>query len=37
MIENCAHPDYRDDLREYVEEADGGHIPHDLGSSFDWE
>lgn len=37
MIENCAHPDYRDGLRGYVEEADGGHIPHDLGRRFDRE
>lgn len=38
IIENCAHPDYRKDLRSYVEEAgaEGGHIPHDLGKSFDW-
>jgi succinyl-CoA:acetate CoA-transferase len=36
LIENCTHPDFREDLREYVEKADvsGGHIPHDLDSSF---
>jgi len=34
---NCAHPDYRADLRAYVEEAAGrdGHIPHDLDRAFD--
>lgn len=38
IIENCAHPDHREKLREYVEGAEGsGHIPHDLGKSFDWE
>ena len=38
LIENCAHPDFRDALREYVEKADenGGHIPHDLETCFDW-
>jgi succinyl-CoA:acetate CoA-transferase len=41
IIENCAHPDYKDDLRRYVDEAgegdEPGHIPHDLGRSFGWE
>jgi succinyl-CoA:acetate CoA-transferase len=35
LIQNCAHPDYRDDLREYLEESESGHIPHDLSRCFD--
>ena len=35
MIENCAHPSYRDYLRRYVKEARNGHIRHDLGRSFE--
>ncbi|MEF8783694.1 MAG: acetyl-CoA hydrolase/transferase C-terminal domain-containing protein [Haloarculaceae archaeon] len=33
-----AHPDFRADLRRYVDraEAANGHIPHDLGVAFDW-
>jgi acetyl-CoA hydrolase len=30
MIENCAHPSYRDYLLKYVKDARLGHIPHDL-------
>jgi acetyl-CoA hydrolase len=30
MIENCAHPTYRDYLWKYVKNARMGHIPHDL-------
>lgn len=38
LIEQCAHPDFQPDLREYVEHAheDGGHVPHNLSSAFDW-
>ncbi|WP_332900309.1 acetyl-CoA hydrolase/transferase C-terminal domain-containing protein [Haladaptatus sp. CMSO5] len=38
LIENCAHPDYRDALREYLTQAtaDGGHIPLDTETAFDW-
>ena len=39
LIENCAHPEFREDLRDYVESADvdgRGHIPHDLERSFEW-
>ncbi|MFH2043293.1 MAG: acetyl-CoA hydrolase/transferase C-terminal domain-containing protein [Acidobacteriota bacterium] len=37
IIQNCAHPDYRDYLRNYLEEAvqtTGGHEPHLLGKAF---
>ena len=38
LVEECAHPDYRQQLREYRERAatGGGHAPHDLGRAFDW-
>lgn len=38
IIESCAHPDYREPLREYLDAAlEGeGHIPHDLSRAFDW-
>jgi len=35
IIENCAHPMYRDYLRRYVRESRNGHIPHDLGRCFE--
>ncbi len=34
VIENCAHPDYRPLLREYLAMAKGGHTPHTLQSAF---
>ena len=34
LIENCAHPAYRDALSRYVEEARMGHIRHDLQRCF---
>lgn len=37
IINNCAHPDYRPLLTEYVEAAEkkrGGHTPHDLEQAF---
>ena len=34
VIENCAHPDYRPLLREYLALAKGGHTPHTLQSAF---
>lgn len=35
LIENCAHPSYRDELRNYLESADtGGHIHHNLEEAF---
>lgn len=34
VIENCAHPDYRPLLREYLALAKGGHTPHTLKSAF---
>lgn len=38
IIENCAHPMYRDQLREYYEEAleRGGQTPHVLEKAFSW-
>ncbi|MDG5778579.1 acetyl-CoA hydrolase/transferase C-terminal domain-containing protein [Haloarculaceae archaeon H-GB2-1] len=38
LIENCAHPDFRDGLREYLDRGldRGGHIPHHLETAFDW-
>ena len=34
VIENCAHPDYRPLLREYLALAKGGHTPHTLQKAF---
>ncbi len=34
LIENCAHPDYREALRRYVERAGHAHTPHTLASVF---
>ncbi|NNV03157.1 acetyl-CoA hydrolase/transferase family protein [Brevibacillus sp. MCWH] len=38
IIENCAHPLYRDQLRDYFREAlaRGGHTPHVLEKAFSW-
>jgi succinyl-CoA:acetate CoA-transferase len=38
MIERCAHPMYRDQLRKYYEEAltRGGQTPHVLEKAFSW-
>ena len=40
IIERCAHPDYKDALREYYERAKktahGQHTPHDLETAFSW-
>jgi succinyl-CoA:acetate CoA-transferase len=39
IIENCAHPDYRDSLRDYYRKAakeSGGHIPILLDEAFSW-
>jgi succinyl-CoA:acetate CoA-transferase len=40
IIENCAHPDYKEPLREYVKlaevKANGRHTPHDLASALSW-
>jgi len=39
IIENCAHPDYRDALRDYYRRAVkkvGGHIPLLLDEAFSW-
>ena len=39
IIENCAHPDYRNELHEYyaraLKTAFGLHTPHDLKTCFD--
>jgi len=34
IIENCAHPDYRDQLREYMKIGGGHHTPHTLSKAF---
>ncbi|WP_048602076.1 acetyl-CoA hydrolase/transferase family protein [Rubeoparvulum massiliense] len=38
IIENCAHPDYRDQLRAYYDEAlqRGGQTPHVLEKALSW-
>ncbi|MFB6121921.1 MAG: acetyl-CoA hydrolase/transferase C-terminal domain-containing protein [Haloferacaceae archaeon] len=38
MVE-VAHPDYRPDLRAYLDRAEegGGNTPHDLETAFDWQ
>ncbi len=38
LIEKCAHPDVRPDLRAYTDRAEegGGHVPHDFETAFDW-
>ncbi|MFC3608666.1 succinate CoA transferase [Stutzerimonas tarimensis] len=38
MIENCLHPDYKQQARDYLEEAKarGGHTPHVLEKAFSW-
>ena len=40
IIENCAHPDYRDALLDYVamaeRNANGMHTPHDLREALSW-
>lgn len=39
LIEQCAHPQFVDDLETYLErsEVSGGHIPHHLESVFSWQ
>ncbi len=34
IVENCAHPDYRPLLRDYIRMASGGHTPHCLTAAF---
>ncbi|HHU40144.1 MAG TPA: acetyl-CoA hydrolase/transferase family protein [Propionibacterium sp.] len=40
IIENCAHPDYREMLLDYVAQAErkanGAHTPHDLETAHAW-
>ena len=35
IIDNCAHPSYRDYLHRYLENAPRGHFRHDLGKCFE--
>lgn len=35
IIDNCAHPVYRDYLNDYLASSPGGHIRHDLGRCFE--
>ncbi len=34
IIENCAHPDFREQLLHYFKESKGGHTPQTLASAF---
>ncbi|MBQ0152668.1 MAG: succinate CoA transferase [Chryseobacterium sp.] len=38
IIDNCVHPDYREELQSYYDRAceRGGHTPHLLEESFSW-
>lgn len=38
LIDQCAHPDYCKELREYLDRGlvSGGHVPHDLETALDW-
>ncbi|MCO8245396.1 acetyl-CoA hydrolase/transferase C-terminal domain-containing protein [Haladaptatus sp. AB643] len=38
VIDDCADPDFRPRLREYVDRAERqrGHLPHDFDVAFDW-
>ena len=40
IVENCAHPDYKPMLEEYIERAakvaNGMHTPHDLEQAHSW-
>lgn len=38
IIENCVHPEYKDQLMDYFKEASklGGHTPHILDKTFSW-
>ena len=36
IIDNCAHPEYRDDLHRQLESMKGGHAPLDIGSAFEF-
>ena len=40
IIDNCAHPDFKEPLREYVKlaekKANGMHTPHDLATALGW-
>lgn len=38
IIDNCVHPDYKDELQSYFDRAceKGGHTPHLLEESFSW-
>jgi succinyl-CoA:acetate CoA-transferase len=40
IIERCAHPDYRPQLREYfnraLDQSSAKHTPHILGEAFAW-
>jgi len=34
IVENCAHPDFRGQLRDYLARAGDGHTPHALAAAF---
>ncbi|GAA0241435.1 acetyl-CoA hydrolase/transferase C-terminal domain-containing protein [Haladaptatus pallidirubidus] len=39
IVENCAHPDYRADLRAYLDDVktQDSHIPHDVNRAAEWQ
>ena len=37
ILKNCVDPSFRDDIRAYLNRAGSGHIPHNLGSVFNWD
>ncbi len=34
IVHNCAHPEYRDELAEYLQDVSGGHTPQSLNRAF---
>lgn len=34
IVNNCAHPDFREELRGYLRLVEGGHTPHTLSAAF---
>ena len=34
IIENCVHPDYKQQMWDYLKLSKSGHTPHDLGAAF---
>ena len=38
IIDNCTHPDYKDQMQKYIDEAQkgGGQTPHNIEKAFSW-